>query len=806
MAVKNTSNSSSQGTGYEEEIDLKQLFDSYSRYWKVFLIGIFLAVLAALIYLRYTPKVYEVKAKILLQEKDKSQGELVGLFEDAGLDGLSGSAFVADQMDVMRSRRIFRQVIQSNSLNINYFVKGRLKDAELPVDDSPLRLILMEEGSNTALDSLFYNFDVKIGTGNSLDLTDEEGEKKKIELGSAFSSPIGKLMLVPQTSFKKYRGRELSISYQPVEKLIGTLERNIELQPNKDKQSYVVNFSLKSTVPKKAERILDTLIKKYDDDITRDRRRVVEATTEFISSRLELVGQDLKEADLNVAEFKENQDVTDIEEESKLFLESASETNRELLQVQTQLQLAEMLREKVRKEDFDLLPSNLGLDDESIEQSIRKHNELVLERNELLETATDSNPVVENLNRSIQGLTRALNSSLDNYKSSLSVKAASLERELGGYRGRLANTPGYEQDFKPIMRRQQIVETLYMFLLQKREESDIRGAAPPQILKVINSAYTADNPVAPKSKIILLAAVILGFLIPFGLIYLKFLLDNKVHSRQDVEAYLKAPIIGEIPKSGEMVGDEKDHSEVAEAFRILRNNINFVLKSQRDPVSSPVIYITSTVAREGKSFVANNLSKILAMLGKKVLLVGADIRNPKVLQYLNIEQEYGHHAGVTHYLSNPREYTLEDIVIKKPKTYNFDVIHAGPIPPTPAELLLNGRFSDIIQYGKKHYDFVLVDTAPLALVSDTLSIMENADLTIYTVRADFLETEMLNLPKDLYENDRIKNMTVVLNDVDFSKGSGYGYYGYGYRYGYGTGDNLSFLDRLRNLFNAFDKK
>lgn len=805
MASNNPPTSSSTSTHERQEIDLKLLIESYARYWKVFLIGVFLTVLIALIYLRYTPKIYEVKAKILLQEKEKSQGEMAGLFEEAGLEGFGGSAFVADQMDVMRSRRILRQVIQANTLNVTYFSQGRVKNKEITANDSPLRLILMEEGSNTALDSLSYSFNVKIRDKNNLDVVVEEGSRKSIELGKAFSSPIGKVMLLPQTNFEKSIGRELSINYRPAEQLIGSLEKKLELSPNKDKQSYVVNFSVKSAIPKKTMQILDTLIKKYNEDITRDRRRVVDATTEFISSRLELVGQDLREADLNVAEFKENQDVTNIGEESKLYLESASETNKQLLQVQTQLQVAEMLRQKVKEENFDLLPSNLGLDDASIEQSIRKHNELVLERDELLETATDTNPVIQNLNRSLEGLTRALNSSLDNYKQSLSVKASSLENELSGYRGRLASTPGHEQDFKPIMRQQQIVETLYLFLLQKREESDIRGAAAPQILKIINSAYTSDEPVAPRTKIILLAAFVLGLLIPFGLIYLKSQLDNKIHTRKDVEAYLKAPILGEIPKSDKMVEDEQDHSEVAEAFRILRNNIDFILKTQRTPIASPVVYVTSTVAKEGKSFVTNNLAKILAMLGRKVLLVGADIRNPKVLQYLNVEREYRDYPGVTSYLSNPTAFGIEDIVIKKPGNYNFDVIHSGPIPPTPAELLLNGRFTNIIEFGKKNYDFVLVDTAPLALVSDTLSIMDNADVTLYTVRADFLETEMLNLPKDLYENNRIKNMMIVLNDIDFSKGGSYGYYGYGYRYGYGH-DNPSFLDRLRNLFSLFDRK
>lgn len=780
----------------EEEINIKQLIESYARYWKGFLIGIGIALLLAVVYLRYTPKIYEVKSKILLHEQDKSEGDLAGLFENSGLG--VGSAFVADQMDVMKSRRILRQVIQANRLNITYYLHGRIKkEKEVLPEDNPLRLVIMEEGQNSALDSLEYAIDIRIRDDQTLEVKEEDKAVREVALGSEFSSPIGKLMLVPQERFKNYIGKTISVRYRPAEKLIGSLERQIQLTPNKDKQSFIVNLSMNSSLPKKAEQVLDTLVKKYNDDITRDRRRVVDATTEFITSRLEIVSEDLKEADAHVAQFKETQEVTDMGVETELYLQSADATNKKLLEVETQLRLSDMLREKVEGEGYELLPSNLGLEDSSIEQSIQKFNELILERDDLLQTATESNPVVQNLNRSLEGLGKALMSSLDNYKQSLSVKVASLDSELGGYRGRLSSSPGQEQDFKPILRRQQIVETLYLFLLEKREESDIKGAAVPEILKVVNEAFVSDNPVAPKSKIILLAAIILGFLVPFGLVYLKFLLDNKVHNRADVEAYLDVPIVGQIPKSEGMVSISNDMSEVAEAFRILRTNMAFLLNGKKD-AGSPVVFITSTVAKEGKSFVANNLSKILAISDKKVLLIGADIRNPRVLEYLDIEAEYKDHPGLTHYLSNSGDFIPQDLILQRPGNFPFDVIPSGPIPPNPAELLLNGKFGEVIAHAKQHYDYVIVDTAPVALVSDTLAIMEYADLTLYTVRADFLETEMLNLPKDLHQEKRITNMAVVLNDIDFAKG-GYGYYGY--RYGYGHTDNLSLFDRLRNLFN-----
>src|SRR5690606_23399561 len=279
-----------------------------------------------------------------------------------------------------------------------------------------------------------------------------------------------------------------------------------------------------------------------------------------------------------------------------------------------------------------------------------------------------------------------------------------------------------ERGFKNISRQQQIVESIYLFLLQKREEAEIKASARPANLKVIDYAYGGDRPVAPRPMFVFVAAVFLGLMIPFGVLYLKFLLDNKIHSRKDIEEKFNAPILGEVPSSDHPIIEDNDRSSLAEAIRILRTNISFMLGHKKD--QSSVLYVTSTTSGEGKSFIATNLAKILAMSGKKVLLLGADIRSPKVLDYLGLSHLQHTNIGITQYLINP-EMSVSDIVIRKPEPYNFDIIYSGYIAPNPAELLMNGYFADIIAYGRMQYDYVIVDTAPVSLVTDTLLIAEH---------------------------------------------------------------------------------
>jgi capsular exopolysaccharide synthesis family protein len=750
----------------EQELNLKQLFEQYSYYWKWFIFSIIVCLITSLIYLRYADKIYNITAKILLQDENKASGELAGLTELANLAGSgSATAFVLDQIDVMKSRRIFQKVVDQNKLNITYFTKGNVKTSELVESQSPLRLIVLEP-NHPRLDSVKYKLNLA-KKGNEFVLEDEEFGSRRYSLGQKINSPIGPIMLLPQ-GVKSFDS-EIVINYVPNNIAVDHLLNDVQITPNKEKQSYVVNYSMNSGSITKAELILNSIIDQYNKDVTDDKTRISKATTQFIDSRLDLISKNLSEADSKVADYKDRNNMVDMSSEVQLYMQNASENERKLVEYQTQLRLADMMGSAVNINTGNLLPTNIGLDDQSIQNTVKSYNDLVLEREDLLKSATPDNPIVQNLNKNINELGSALRTSLSNYRQVLQSNVTAVQSQKNKFEGKLNQLPNQERGFKDISREQQIVESLYLFLLQKREETEIQAAATPAILKVIDEAYGSDKPVSPRKGIVLLGALVAGFLIPFGILYLKFLMDNKVHSRKDIEEKFKAPILGEIPASDDPVVKDNDRSSLAEAFRILRTNISFMLGAKKD---SAVIFVTSTTSGEGKSFVSTNLSRILAMSGKRALLIGADIRSPKVLDYLGLSHLQHTNIGITQYLINP-DMPVDNIIIRKPAPYDFDIIYSGYIAPNPAELLMNGHFKEVIEYGREHYDFVIVDTAPVSLVTDTLLISEFADLTMYVTRANYLDKRLLNVPKELYEDGKLRNMAVVLNDVDFARGYGY---------------------------------
>src|SRR5690606_34770379 len=433
-------------------------------------------------------------------------------------------------------------------------------------------------------------------------------------------------------------------------------------------------------------------------------------------------------------------------------------------------ELIRYIQDEVENQSMRILPENLGIQSIGINEGVSSLNRLLLERENLLRGATEQNPSVITISDRINTVYNNLKASIKNVLNINALEVRNAEDKLRHLRAEMNIVPRNENAFNHIARHQQIVESMYLFLLQKREEMEIAASAKPENIKIIEPAK-GYGPVSPVARNYYLIALVAGIAIPIVILFTKFMLDNKVHSRKDIEGRFSAPILGELPTADDPRIKHNDRSSLAEAFRILRTNIAFMLGVKRH---SAVIFVTSTIAGEGKSFVATNLSRILSMSGKKVLLIGADIRSPKVLDYLGLSHLQHVNIGITQYLINP-DMDINNIIIRKPQDFDFDIIYSGYVAPNPAELLMNAHFDKIIAFGREHYDYVLVDTAPVGLVTDTLLIAHNADLTVYITRANFLDKRLLNIPKELYEEQKLKNMGFLLNYVDFNRGYGYGY-------------------------------
>lgn len=774
----------------EENINIRAILEQYLYYWKWFVLGIFLSLIIAFVYVKYAQKQYQVSAKILLNEKESSTGELAGLMDQAMLgSGSGGNAEVGDQIDVLKSKRLITKVVEENNLNIQYFSKGRVAEIELTHEKSPIKIIFLNE-SDKLNENLMAQFIVQIKSATKFVLTNKTtSTEKEYSFGQKINDKIGSFVISPNKNLAKSIDNEYSIVLNSIDKTVSNYQKKLSIDPNSEKSSKIINFSLVGPVPEISKKVINDLIINYNKDIVGDNHKLTEATSKFIDSRLAIVSGDLHGVDKQLEQFKQSNNITDVTSEANIFLESAADNEKKLLDASTQLQLVDYMNGALNTSRTDLLPSNIGLEDKSISSEIASYNELVLAKEDMLKSVTNEHPNVIKLQEQISDVKRNLKSSLRLYRNNTQTILSTIQGKQNQIAGKIQKVPSQERGFRDISRQQQIVEALYLFLLQKREENEIKSAATPENIKVIDYAYDEKVPVSPKKSIIFLGALILGFVIPFICIYIYKLLNNTVNSKEEVEDIVGAPIAGQVPKSNITILENNDNSSAAEAFRILRTNVNFLLKNSTDPQT---IYITSTTSGEGKSFISTNLAQILTMSGKSVLLIGADIRSPKVLDYLGITDQYINKYGVTEYLIS-QDVSIDNIIIKKPAHYKFDVIYSGQIAPNPSELLMNGRFEDIVKYGKEHYDYVIVDTAPVSLVTDTLLIANQADITMYVVRANYLDKRMLAIPKDLYREDRLKNMAMVINDVDFSKG-------YGYGYGYGYGENHNSGGFFKNLF------
>lgn len=758
----------------DESINLREQLENYLFHWKWFVLGIAVALIGAFFYLRYSTNQYTVATTILVD--DKNSGGLaseLSAFQDLGMFG-SSKAVLDNEIELLKSKSLAERVVKSLRTNVEFYIQGNVIESELFRGNAPVKINFFSPDSVfLKLDTMFA---VSTTSSSTFILKDAAGKKSKNHnFGELIKTSYGELTITPLTAGKFKDNEEVIIKIVPFESVVNRYRNALQIQPV-SKQASVLQLSLTDPVKPKAIEILDNLVAQYNNDAVEDKNLTAKNTNDFINQRILIVNEELSSVEKGAEQFKRSNQLTDLATEAGLAVQSKSLVEKEVLELNTQLKLAEYVSDYVNANPGDLIPANLGIGDASVDGNTEKYNQLVLERNRILKGSSEINPVIVNLNGQIKNLEESIKQSLKNSKAALKISLNAIKGQQSKFASTISEVPQQERMFRDMQRQQQIMETIYLYLLQKREENAITMAVTLPSAKIIDTAYGSNTPVAPKRNIIYLAALLLGLLIPFGVIYILALLDNKIHTRKEVEAMVKAPILGDIPKSNletKIVVSDSDRSSIAESFRLLRTNLNFMLTSVKD--GGKTIFITSTVSGEGKTFVSINLAAVLSLTDKKVLLIGADIRKPKIGDYLDLKYE----KGLTHYLMDDTMKVTD--IIESVNALNFDFISSSLIPPNPSELLMNGRFEEVLAYGKQHYDYVIVDTAPVNLVTDTLLLSHLADMFIYVVRANYLDKRLLSIPKMMYEDKRLPNMAVLINSTDLERGYGYGY-GYGYTY------------------------
>jgi capsular exopolysaccharide synthesis family protein len=771
-------NKNNQNIESEETINIRVEIEKYVMYWRWFVIGGILALILAFLYLRYTTSQYNASAVILIKndKKSGSSAELAA-FEDLGILG-GTSQNIDNEIEIIKSRKILADVIKNLELNITYFAQGRIKETEVYLN-TPIKINFFKKGKEYyELDSIFSMTKI---SDSKFELFSEEGNSQgSFSFGEMIQSDLGDFNISKRHVERKFDdGETVKFVISSLNKLIDEYKKNVVVSPV-NKKSSVVKLSLNSAVKQKAEHFLDSLVSAYNRDAIYDKNLVSQKTKTFIDERLKLVKNDFDNVNLQLKDFKTTNKLTNIEAESELVLQSISESNKNIIETSIELIMVESLYNDLLENSStnNLLATNLGLSDISIATSIAEYNKLVQNRIRLLRTASKLNPTVINITNQIVGVKSSLIKSLENSKKGLELTLKQLNKEDQKIKSKISGIPVQELELGKIKLKQEITSGLYSYLLKKKEETDISLAVTVANAKIIDKAYGSKTPVSPKPNVIYLAALLLGGLIPFVIIYLKNLFDTKIHNKADVQDSVSVPFLGDVPRSEEkskiVIGSDA-RSSTAEAFRLIRTNLDFMLMDKKR--KSKTIFITSTTSGEGKSFISVNVAASLALSGKKVLLMGMDLRAPKVTEYLGVADR----KGVTNYITDDN-LDLDNLIFNLDDIENLDIISSGVVPPNPAELLMTKRTENLFTIIKEEYDYIIVDTAPVNLVTDTLLIAKYADMFIYVARANYLDKRLLAVPQNLYTEKRLPNMAMILNDTDPKRSYGYGYGGYGYGY------------------------
>lgn len=752
----------------ENTINLKEELFKYLAHWRWFVLSIMVALLLAFLYLKVTPKSYSVATKILI--KDEQSNDLanqLSAFSEMSMLGNSKNN-IENEVEILKSRTLISSTLDSLNLNIQYLDNSNTISKEL-YKNAPIKLNWNNDTIEKTVKIVLSNFD---GNNFSVEVNDEK--VVKASFGKVVNSEYGSFTVNKIKNFDKIT--ELEVSVHPPLQHAENYQKALNVAPS-SKTSSIIDVSMIDKTPEKAADFLNTLVYNYNLGGIKDKRFISENTSNFISDRLTLIATELGDVESQVEGYKNSNNLSDIESEVKMYLENLSTFEKSVLENETKINVVnDLVRHIGRTKYDDLVPGGLLMDDQGSESLIQEINQLILEKQKLSVSTTNENPNYIKLEDQIRALKANLQASLRRNLSSLQIIKNDYKRQENEMQSKLSQVPRQEREFRIIDRQQKVKEALYLFLLQKREETNITLAATDMNAKVIDKAIPTNKPVAPKSLIILLAAMVLGTILPFLIIYIKNLLDTKIKSRFDITENTTIPFLGDVPtseSSGELM-EISSRSSAAEAIRIVRTNLDFIL-SDKEEDACKTIFLTSTVSGEGKTFVSANLAATFSLSGKRVLLIGFDLRNPKLYEYLKVNP-----LGITNYMTTNNK-PIEDFIIPVEGYEQFDVLSSGSIPPNPTEILMNKKIKDLFDNLKTKYDYIIVDTAPVSLVTDTLLIAKYADATIYVVRANKIDKEMLRIPNDLYRDNKLNKLTMVLNDSDVTKG-----YGYGYGYGYGA--------------------
>lgn len=792
----------------EEPLNLYALFFKFFAYWPWFIVSVVGCLLLAFVYLRYQTPVYNISASVLIKEQDARSKAMMGTNGALGalqdIGGFSMTSNFDNEIEILKSRTLIRKVVTDLNLYINTQQQRAFGYAPSLYKQSPVVVSLTPEEAEQLQSTVVLR--MRYTPQGSLSVR-AKYEWKEAE--QVIEKEFPKLPAVLPTDAGVFRFSADSLVLAEMKAEGKALEQDLELVTHiasptvvanayteklsvtpTSKTTTIAKISLQNSSRQRGIDFINRLVAIYNQDANDEKNEVARKSAEFIEERIAIINEELGSTESQLASFKQRSGLTDLTSDAQLALTESSKYEQQRIENATQISLVQFLQNYINdpKNANEVIPANVGLQDNNLTSVINQYNELIIERNRLLRTSSENNPAVISLNAGIEAMRTSVQTTVQSVLKGLQIAKADIQRQTSKYESRISAAPEKEKEFMTISRQQEIKATLYTMLLQKREENAITLAATANNGRIIEQAQPSLAPVSPKSSIIALAALILGLGLPIGFVYLRDLLKYKIENREDVERITTVPILAELPKcdtpaTNSIVVRENKNDMMEETFRGLRTNMLFMLEPQEK-----VILFTSTQPGEGKSFLAANTAISLAFLGKKVVILGMDIRKPGLNKAFGFTRSA---KGITNYLNDPEHTDLMSLIMESQISPNLQILPGGPVPPNPTELVARPVLDDMINMLKERYDYVILDTAPIGMVTDTAIIGRVADLCVYACRADYTPKNGYEYINVLKNSHKFPKLATVINGIDMRKRKnayGYGYgkrYGYGYGYGYG---------------------
>lgn len=788
--IKNLELESIQENEEKSSFDFAVIYTTLILNWKWFVLSLIICLGAAHIYLRYATPIYQAAAKLLIKEEQNGRrGNSIQSSANLGI--ISNSNGIDNEMEILKSRTLAQQAVYDLKLYTTYRHEGRIKDhliygeQEVNVDmdyehlkklNAPMNFKITREGRNYhVVGSYFVPID-----DNSYNPGPVTVDKVITALPATLGTRVGMVKFTQNGNYMLRDGESLKVTMIAPEIAAGKYVGSLSVSPS-SKTTSIAQLVITDEIPQRAIDYLKQLAIVYNRQANEDKNQIAVRTEQFINQRLEKINAELGNTEGQLENYKKRNNMVQLSMNASTAFSNADSYAQKLNEANTQVALLDELTKYMNEPSnrHQPIPSNVGLNDASATSLINKYNEIALQRNQLLHSASESSPTVTPLTSQLDDLQASIKRAMSQARAGLNIQRNSIASQQGKYQGQISNTPEQERILTQIGRQQEVKSGLYLMLLQKREENSISLAATADKGKLIDNPVFAGK-VTPKDSIILMIAFGLGLAIPALILFLLAFFRYKIEGHDDVAKLTKLPIIADVAiasdrakTKADIVVHENKNNLMEEIFRSLRTNLQFLMKEH-----DKVILMTSTTSGEGKTFIASNVAISFALLGKKVVLVGLDIRKPRLAELFEIDD---HHHGITNLLIKDN-ITWDDVnkqIVNSGVNSNLDLLMAGPVPPNPGELVTRKSLEETIDILKEHYDYIIIDTAPVGLVTDTLALGRIANATVYVCRADYTQKSSFGLINGLAYEKKMPNMSIVLNGVDLSKKK------YGYYYGYG---------------------